>query len=264
MIFHDFVHRGKFHGYFYKVCCIHPTTEHSSSRTPRMVTIEEMNSSSPMKAMTKPYLVTTPDDEPPTAEISKMRLLSEVCLHFLSKEENIRASQRLTLREAVHEATSSIDSPFTTEEVLAAVCENNYYDFTRCKTPKASVSSVLSQDARYVRVDYSTYEIKPEFRNKQKRKLKDTKLIEPGSVKLLKKSNNDMVKCVEFPPKRKHVAEFKQEKTQYKHAKISTNFPQLLPKAPQIPVYLAYTNALNQYLIPYQTPTYGIYGGSYF
>lgn len=224
-----------------------------------MVTIEETGSSSLMKGMTEPYLVTTPDDEPPTSEISKMRLLSEVCLHFLSKEENIRASHRLTLREAVHEATSSIDTPFTTEEVLAAVCENNYYDFTRCKTPKASVSSVLSQDARYVRVDYSTYEINPEFRNKQKRKLKDT--IESGSVKLLKKSNNR----VDFPPKRKHLSEFKQEKTQYTHGKnYSTNFPQLLPKPPQIPVHLAYTNAINQYLIPYQTPPYGIYGGSYF
>lgn len=229
---------------------------------PGMVTIEEMDSSSPMKAMTKPYLVTTPDDEPPTAEICKMRLLSEVCLHFLSKEKNIRASQRLTLREAVHEATSIMDTPFTTEEVLAAVCEKDHYDFTRCKTPKASVSSVLSQDARYVRVDYSTYEINPEFRNKQKRRLKDT--IEPGSVKLLKKSNNDAVKCVDFPPKRKHLSEFSQEKTQYAHANNSRNVPRLLPKPPQVPVFYTCTNALNQYLIPYQTPPHGIYGGSYF
>jgi hypothetical protein len=228
-----------------------------------MITIEEISTSSPMRNPVKKYIVTTPDDDaPPVEEISKMRLLSEVCL-LLSKEENIRTStsQHRTLREAVYEAASNIDSPFTTGVVLNAVREKGYYDFSRCKTPKASVSSVLSQDEKYLRVDFSTYKINPKFIIEPKRKFKE----------------HADADSVNFPPKKKHLSEFKQEKQ--KTTKTMNNRSRIIfPRPPGgLPVhplhlyplhmYPSYTGGtFNRYHVAYQSQSspHGIYAGSYF
>ena len=117
------------------------------------------------------YVVTIPDSDPPPAEeMRKMDLLSDVCLEAAICEGEYMTPPRMTLREAVHEVTTHMHSPFTTDSVLDAVITRKKYDFGSCKTPKASVTSVLSRDARFTRVDYGTYKINPELQKNKKRK----------------------------------------------------------------------------------------------
>lgn len=234
-----------------------------------MVTIEEVANCRQRPKRTRRFpkkiadsmapIVSIPDEEPPTEALSKMKLLSEVCLHFLREGEKMRATPRLTLREAVYEATSRIGTTFTTDTVLYAVFEGNFYDFTRCKTPKASISSVLSQDKRYTRVSNSTYTINPEFRMKAELQNPDLQEKRKNEFQEHGIQQRKLRKRSEINSQRKHVSEFEREDKNCRR----TNFPVVLPRPiVEFPMYFTH-NFHQPHVFPPQ-PYYGIYAGSCF
>lgn len=223
------------------------------------------------------YTVTTPDDQTIATCFPDLKLLSEACV--LSENASPSTEQRAqhhhkTLREAVHDAASRIRCPFTTSAVLDEVVKTNCYDFTRSKTPKASVSSILSQDERYARVSHSTYTLASGHAPPSKKRKstgngaetvpKATKVT--GVTKVMKITN--VTKICHRPPllrvgqmhERKHISEFKHHGQVRKninfakrdnmlpnmHPRVSPNakakptsvrsvqLPYILPKPPQV------------------------------
>lgn len=205
------------------------------------------------------YVVTMPDrDSPPAEEMRKMDMLSDVCLEAAICEGEYMTPPRMTLREAVHEVTTHMHSPFTADSVLNAVITRKKYDFRSCKTPKASVTSVLSRDARFTRVDHATYKINPELQKNRKRKFsnksKDTCELpkctgnettgnqrQPQQLLQRNHVQQDNSNSVLF--QRKHISEFK-----IGMGNVNINFPRktyvqsnelhpILPNPPPLSLY---------------------------
>lgn len=74
--------------------------------------------------------------------------LSSICAQQISGE-----SPRARLKDAVAEVLCSNHGvPMSIDAVWRHIISSNSYDFTSCRTPKASVSGALSSDKRFKRV----------------------------------------------------------------------------------------------------------------
>ena len=210
------------------------------------------------------YTVTTPDDQTIGTRFSDLKLLSEACVQSenASPSTEQRAQhQHKTLREAVHEATSRIRCPFTTSAVLDEVVKTNCYDFTRSKTPKASVSSILSQDERYARVSHSTYTLASSGHAPPSKKRKSmgtgTEAVSKAtkvSTKVTKSHRPPLLRVGQMH-QRKHISEFKhhgQVRKNINFAKRDNMLPNMHPSVS--PIAKAKPTSVRSVQLPYILP----------
>lgn len=128
-----------------------------------------------------------------------------------------------------------VNTPVSIDDVLDVITENRAYDFTRCQTPRASVSHALSTDNTYVRIKQGIYVYAAQGSNmnaikKSMRAKHATRLS--GLHNAVESDSSSREKVGKMAHKRKTSSKTENEPVA-KRAKVPmTKLPRILPKPP--------------------------------
>lgn len=142
----------------------------------------------------------------------------------------------VTLKEVVYDVMKhKVNTPVSIDDVLDVITENRAYDFTRCQTPRASVSHALSTDNTYVRIKQGIYVYAAQGSNinaikKSMRAKHATRLS--GLHNAVESDSSSREKVGKMAHKRKTSSKTENEPVA-KRAKVPmTKLPRILPKPP--------------------------------
>lgn len=167
-------------------------------------------------------------------DINNLSMLADACVKVSNENHNEinepinNAKPPITLREAIYEIALEKKTHFTIDEMLYEIKKKNLYNFGKCKTPKASVGSVLSREiSKYKRISNATYKLNA-----------NEKIIVNGNIH----------------PK-KHISHFTpKNQNDSKKKRPLWKLPELIPKPPDLDqnMFHMYMNTFHNYFNTFQ------------